>query len=215
MTCGAAPTKAPPKKCRTARGGPSGRSTKLPQSGSHICCAGCGGGRRWRRWQRGRQLLRRATLASIVMRGRPRLGATWRNRGGAQHNDARSIAAAEGRRDLVLSTDDALLARAPNRARPSCRREGRRPCWPGGKAPHPPRAVYRGAASRRRAAHAARPARRRAAGESASLRAVRRLLPVPGRPGAPGRPRVSARGRRACRKARTRSAGPIDGSTAF
>ena len=38
---------------------------------------------------------------------------------------------------------------------------------------------------------------------------------VPGRPGAPGRPRVSARGRRACRKARTRSAGPIDGSTAF
>jgi hypothetical protein len=32
---------------------------------------------------------------------------------------------------------------------------------------------------------------------SAALRAVRRLLPVPARPGAPGRPRVSARGRRA------------------
>ena len=37
----------------------------------------------------------------------------------------------------------------------------------------------------------------------------------PGRLADRDRPRVSARGRRACRKARTRSAGPIDGSTAF
>ena len=53
------------------------------------------------------------------------------------------------------------------------------------------------------------------AGASASLRAVRRLLPVPGRPVAPGRPRVSARGRRACRKADAERGPHIDGSTAF
>ena len=67
--------------------------------------------------------------------------------------------------------------------------------------PHPPGAVHRRAAGRRRAAHAARPAHRRTAGASAALRAVRRLLPVPGRRGTVGRPRVSAHGRRACRKA--------------
>ena len=90
MTCGAAPTNAPPKKCRTARGGSlgGGRSTKLPQSGSHSCCAGCagcgggGGG--------GCGSCCGGALASTVMRGRQRPGATWRNRGGAQHSTAAS-----------------------------------------------------------------------------------------------------------------------------
>ena len=60
--------------------------------------------------------------------------------------------------------------------------------------------------------------RRRDRGASAALRAVRRLLPVPGRRGTAGRPRVSAHGRRACRMntaRRTRSAGPVDGATAY
>ena len=79
--------------------------------------------------------------------------------------------------------------------------------------PHPPGAVHRRAAGRRRAAHAARPAHRRTAGASAALRAVRRLLPVPGRRGTAGRPRVSAHGRRACRKAGAKRGPRRDGAT--
>ena len=80
--------------------------------------------------------------------------------------------------------------------------------------PHPPGAVHRRAAGRRRAAHAARPAhRRRTAGASAALRAVRRLLPVPGRRGTAGRPRVSAHGRRARRKAGAERGPRRDGAT--
>ena len=66
---------------------------------------------------------------------------------------------------------------------------------------HPPGAVHRRAAGRRRAAHAARPAHRRAAGASAALRAVRRLLPVPGRRDGWPAARKRARTPRVCRKA--------------
>ena len=79
--------------------------------------------------------------------------------------------------------------------------------------PHPPGAVHRRAAGHRRAAHAARPAHRRTVGASAALRAVRRLLPVPGRRGTAGRPRVSAHGRRACRKAGAERVPRRDGAT--
>ena len=79
--------------------------------------------------------------------------------------------------------------------------------------PHPPGAVHRRAAGRRRAAHAARTAHRRTAGASAALRAVRRLLPVPGWRGTAGRPRVSAHGRRACRKAGAKRGPRRDGDT--
>ena len=51
------------------------------------------------------------------------------------------------------------------------------------------------------------------AGASAALRAVRRLLPVPGRRGTAGRPRVSAHGRRACRKAGAKRGPRRDGDT--
>ena len=79
--------------------------------------------------------------------------------------------------------------------------------------PHPPGAVHRRAAGRRRAAHTARTAHRRTAGASAALRAVRRLLPVPGWRGTAGRPRVSAHGRRACRKAGAKRGPRRDGAT--
>ena len=50
-------------------------------------------------------------------------------------------------------------------------------------------------------------------GASAALRAVRRLLPVPGRRGTAGRPRVSAHGCRACRKAGAKRGPRRDGAT--
>ena len=104
----------------------------------------------------------------------------WRDMGARTQEEARSFIVSSLRRRLWASSSAASLHAT---ASAGCRTS-----------------ACRGPSSS--GACSAATAHRWTAGASAALRAVRRLLPVPGRRGTAGRPRVSAHGRRACRKVR-------------